>query len=66
MKFRISPIADIVASFLRDQRGAIQVEQALLGAATSTGPSAPGDAIDGACQHSGATQSHGLPAGVDR
>jgi hypothetical protein len=30
------------------------------------GQARPGDALDGACQRSGATQSHGLPAAVDR
>jgi Flp pilus assembly pilin Flp len=66
-------VTGFVASFLRDQRGAIKIEYvliaALIGAATGVGLSALGDAMDGAYQpivHSGATQSHALPAVVDR
>ena len=67
-------MSGIVASFLRDQRGAIQVEYAimaaLIGAATGLGVSALGDALDGTYQPvvhtSGGAQSHGLPAAVGR
>jgi len=67
-------MSGIVASLLRDQRGAIQVEYAimaaLIGAATGLGLSALGDALDGTYQpvvHTGAgAQSHGLPPAVGR
>ena len=65
-------MSGIVVSFLRDQRGAIQVEyaimSALIGAATGLGLSALGDAMDGTYQPivhtSGPAQSHSLPATV--
>ena len=64
----------LCASFLRDQRGAIQVEYALLaaliGAVIGLGLSALGDAMDGTYQpivhSSGAAQSHSLPAAVGK
>jgi len=64
----------IVVSFLRDQRGAIQVEYAimaaLIGAVIGLGLSALGDALDGTYQpvvhSSGGTQSHALPPVIGR
>jgi Flp pilus assembly pilin Flp len=61
----------LVASFLRDERGAVQVEYALIaglvGVATAFGLTALGDAIDGAYQpivRSSGGPSHNLPGAV--
>jgi Flp pilus assembly pilin Flp len=67
-------MSGIVASFVRDQRGAIQVEYAimaaLIGAAIGLGLSALGDAMVGQYQPivhaSGGAQTHSLPTAVGR
>lgn len=63
----------LVARFLQDERGAVQVEYGLLaglvGAATVLGLLALGDAMDGAYQpiaHASGGASHDLPSSVDR
>jgi Flp pilus assembly pilin Flp len=62
----------ILASFLRDERGAVQLEYsimaALVGAVTVLGLGALGDAMDGMYRpilhSSGGGQSHELPSAV--
>jgi Flp pilus assembly pilin Flp len=62
----------ILASFLRDERGAVQLEYAiiaaLVGAVTALSLGALGDSMDGMYQPvvhaSGGTQAHSLPGAV--